>query len=264
MANRELGRLVRLWSGRGAAGCLVAATCLYVPTQAVAANLPPAEKVFERYAEAIGGAAVGKIKSMAAEFDFSMPSQGLLTTGREYFIHPDKHYLAIDLAASGIPDFESAVIGDVAWQRHPTFGTRLLDGEEKRQALRQVPIDSFAGWKRHYTKAETVAEEEVGGKTCYKVVLTPAEGETLTTHFDKATGLLVQEALKEPTMGLMIVTKYDDYRAVEGVQIAHRIEQQGGEGFVVELTSVRVNVTDIPQEKLALPESLRTPTPSTP
>jgi len=240
------------WAG------VVALACLCLAAPAGAAELPPAEQVLQRYAEALGGAAVDQVRSMANEFDFAMPNERLLTTGREYFVRPDRHYLSIDLASSGSPDFESGANGGVAWKRNPTG---LQEGEEKRQFLRNVPINSYADWKKYYATAETTAEEEVDGTTCYKVVLTPTEGETLTAHFDATSGLLVQEQIREPTMGFTIVTKYSDYRKVGGIQWPYHIEQRGGPGFTIDFTSVRINVDDIPQGQFDVPEELKAQAP---
>jgi hypothetical protein len=222
----------------------------------VAGDLPAGEKVLEHFAEALGGSAVDDVKSVVADFDFSMPSQSILTSGQEYYQHPDKHYLRIDLAASGVPDYEAGVVGDVAWQSHPMYGAQLLDGEDKRQALRQVDINPFVRWKDFYQKVETVAEELVGERACYKVVLTAAEGAPLTSYFDKESGLLVQEKLRDPTMGVEIVTKLGDYEPIAGVLWPHRIEQEGADTFLIEFTSVRFNVDDIPAGQFDIPESL--------
>jgi hypothetical protein len=238
---------------------MAAVACLCLAPQAGAAELPPAEKVFERYAEALGGAAVDQVRSMANEFDFAMPDERLLTTGREYYVRPDRHYLSIALASSGAPDFESGAIGGVAWKRNPTG---LQEGEEKRQFLRNVPINSYADWRKYFAKAETTAEEEVNGTTCYKVVLTPTEGETLTAYFDATTGLLAQEEIREPVMGFTIVTKYSDYRQVGGIQWPYHIEQRGGPGFTVDFTSVRINVDDIPEGQFDVPEELKAQAPT--
>ena len=73
--------------------------------------------------------------------------------------------------------------------------TRKRTGEEERASLRQAALNPFADWKAHYEKAETVAEEVVQEKPCYKVVFTPSEGRTLNAYFEKETGLLVRQEL---------------------------------------------------------------------
>ena len=63
-----------------AAGIVMAAALSLAPPTS-AGDLPPAERVLARYAEAIGGDAVAKVENRVAEFEFSMPSQGVYATG---------------------------------------------------------------------------------------------------------------------------------------------------------------------------------------
>jgi hypothetical protein len=163
----------------------------------------------------------------------------------------------ISLMAMGSADFESGVNGDVAWQNNPQMGLRRLDGNEARMAVRGGWLDPFSGWKDLWEKAETVAEETLGEAACYKVVLTPSEGEPLSAWFDKETGLLAQEELAIPQMGASIVTKFSEYREVDGVKTAHRIDQEGPMPFVIEYTVVRYNVDDIPEGTFEVPEGIK-------
>ena len=235
---------------------LACGLCLCLAAPATAGDLPAAEDLFAKHAAAIGGDAVGKVENMAAEFTFSMPGMGLETTGEAYMEVPDKTYSMISLMAMGSADFESGVNGDVAWQNNPQMGLRRLEGNEARMAIRGGWLDPFQSWKDLWDKAETVAEETVGERACYKVVLTPSEGEPLTAWFDKETGLLAQEELAIPQMGTSVLTKFSDYREVDGVKTAHRTEQEGPMPFTVEYTSVRYNVDDIPEDIFEVPAGI--------
>ena len=107
--------------------------------------------------------------------------------------------------------------------QHTTFITKIDTGNAADSYSVSVHwsigSDAFSGWKTLWDKAETVAEETVGEAACYKVVLTPAEGDPLTAWFDKETGLLVQEELPVPQMGTSMTTTYGDYREVDGVKV---------------------------------------------
>ena len=141
---------------------------------AAAGDLPAAEDLFAKNAAAIGGDAIKDVKNMAAEFSFSMPGMGLSTNGESYIERPDKTYSMISLMAMGGSDFESGVNGDIVWQNNPQMGLRLLEGNERRMAIRGGWLDPFARWKDLWDTAETVAEETVEGAACYKVVLKQA------------------------------------------------------------------------------------------
>lgn len=222
---------------------------------AFAGDLPPAEKVLEKYAQAIGGEAVTKVKNMSAEFKFEMPMQGVYATGVELWESPSNHYLRIDLATSGVPDYEAGVTGDVAWEAHPMNGTRALEGEEKTRSLRNAHLNPFAHWKSFYEKAETVGEETVREKACHKVVFTPAEGAALNSYFDTETGLLVREELVGPT-GVRATTDLGDWEETQGILSARTLKQKGPVSYTLKLTNVSYDVEDIPEDAFEVPTSL--------
>jgi hypothetical protein len=222
---------------------------------AVAGDLPPAEKVLEKYAQAIGGEAVTKVKNMSAEFKFEMPMQGVYSTGVEYWRGSENHYFRIDLATSGVPDYEAGVTGDIAWEVHPMNGTRALKGDEKKRSLRNASLNPFAEWKSFYEKAETVAEETVREKACYKVVFTPAEGASLNSYFDKETGLLVREELVGPT-GARATTDLGDWEETQGILSPRTLQQKGSPSYTLKFTSVSYDVEDIPEDAFEAPASL--------
>ena len=236
---------------------LVCGLCLAFANPTTAGDLPSAEELFAKHATAIGGDAVKDVKNMAAEFNFSMPAMGVSTNGKSYMERPDKTYSMISLMSMGGSDFESGVNGDIVWQNNPQMGLRLLEGNERRMAVRGSWLDPFAKWSDLWDKAETVGEETVGEAVCYRVVLTPADGEPLTAWFDKETGLHVQEELAIPQMGSSVITKFSDYREISGMKLAHRIEQEGMMAFTIEYTSVGYNVDDIPEDIFEVPQGIK-------
>jgi hypothetical protein len=236
---------------------LIAGLALGVGLPTIGGELPAAEDLFAKQTEALGGKALEGVKTMAVEFTFDMPAMGLSTTGESLVQVPDKSFSMISLAGVGTADFEAGVNGAIAWQNNPQMGLRILEGNERRMAMRSTSLDPFAGWTRYWDKAETVAEETVDGVACYKVVLTPPDGTPLAAWFDKETGLLVQEEMQIPEMGASILTMYSDYREIDGAKMAHRIEREGPMAYVIEYTSVRFNVDDIPEDSFALPEGVK-------
>lgn len=233
---------------------VLAAGAVTVP--ALASDLPSAETVIAKYTEAIGGEALARVQNMTAEVEFEMPTQGVYATAEEFWVRPDKFYFRIDLAAVGVPDFETGVLEGVAWQSHPMAGTRKLSGAEGAAALRRAALNPFEGWKEQFDTAETVAEEIVEEKTCYKVVFTPAEGTPLASFFDKETGLLVRQEIGGET-GPGMVTNLGDYQETQGILSARTVETKGPESFTLKYTTVAYDVEDIPEDTFELPASLR-------
>jgi hypothetical protein len=235
---------------------VVAGLCLALAVPALAAELPTPEEIFAKHTAAIGGDAVSKVKNMVAEFTFSMPAFGLNTTGKAYVETPDKSHTIIDLAAVGSSNHEDGVNGDVAWQNSPQMGLRVLEGLEKTLALQRIRLDPYADWQDFWEKAETVGEEKVAGQPCYKVVLSSAGGDSVSVYFDEETGLIRQMEIPVPQMGGVVVVTPSDYRAVDGVTMAHHIDQEGPMAIAIDYTSVRFNVDDIPEGTFDLPQGI--------
>lgn len=236
-----------------------AALTLAAALPAAAAELPTADQVFARHRAAIGGDAIDKVKNAAFEFSFSMPSMGVATTGKAYQVFPGKAYMMIDLSAMGVPNHEDGVLDGVAWQNSPQTGLRTLDGMEKRMALQRTRLDAFTSWKELWQKAETVAEETVGGEPCHKVVLTPADGSPVAGWFGTKTGMLLKMEVPVPQMGSTVTIKPSDFRPVDGVMMAHRVDQEGPMPITIEYTKIRFNVDDIPAGRFDLPAGLAAP-----
>lgn len=236
-----------------------AGLCMALALPATAGELPTAEAVFAKYRAAIGGDAVEKVKNAALDFNFSLPGMGIATTGKAYMQVPGKAYMMIDLTTVGVSNHEEGVSGGVAWQNSPQTGLRVLEGLERRMALQRSRLDPFSSWKDFWNKAETVAEETVGGTPCYKVALTPAEGAPMSGCFAKGTGLLLQMEVPVPQMGATVLVKTSDFRPVDGVMMAHRIDQEGPMPLTIEYTRIRFNVDDIPPGRFDLPAGIEAP-----
>jgi hypothetical protein len=221
-----------------------------------AAELPAAEKVLERYAEAIGGDAVAQVKNRIIEFKFSMASQGVYATGVDYWQAPASRYLRIDLAAAGVADFETGVSGSTAWQLHPVSGASVLKGNEKRESLRGTHLNPFAHWDKFFEAAQTAGEENVGEKRCYKLVFTPAEGAVLQSYFDKDSGLLVREEVLGPA-GPVLTRDLADWQESQGILSPRAIQQEGLQSYSMEVTRVSYDVEEIPEGTFDVPTILK-------
>ena len=234
----------------------IAGLTLAAALPAAGAELPTADQVFARHRAAIGGDAVDKVRNAAFEFDFSLPSMGVTTTGKAYQVFPDKAWMTIELASLGVPNHEEGFVDGIAWRNSPQTGLQKLEGLERRMVLQRARLDGFTGWKELWKKAETVATEPVEGEPCYKVVLTPDEGTPVSSWFSTKTGLLVEMEVPAPQMSTVVSVKLGDYRPVGGITLAHRIEQSGPMSIVLEYTRIRFDVDDIPPGRFALPAGL--------
>ena len=252
--TRRIGSSSRVRAAAGVVIAVAAGLSLAPPTSA--GDLLPAETVLARYAEAIGGEAVAKVKNIVAEFKFSMSSQGVYATGVEYWQAPGERYLRIDLAATGVPNFETGVSGDTAWQVHPLAGASVLKGNEERESLRAAHLNPFAVWQTFYETAETAGEEVVREKSCYRIVFTSAEGSPLHSYFDKDTGLLVREEILGPT-GPAITRDLSDWQESQGIRSPRSVKQRGLQSYLVKFTNVSYDVDEIPEGTFEIPASVK-------
>ena len=58
-------------------------------------------------------------------------------------------------------------------------------------------------------------------------------------------------------MGATVVVKLSDFREVDGVTVPHFIEQEGPMAALIEYTSLRINVDDIPEGTFEIPQGIK-------
>ncbi len=115
---------------------------------------------------------------------------GIKGTITIYEAAPDKYLALTDVP--GVVKSSAGSNGEVAWESSVIQGPRIKQGAEKADALREGAFNPALNWQKLYVKGETAGVETVEGHDCYKIVLTPAEGNPLTEYYDKTSGLLVK------------------------------------------------------------------------
>ena len=107
---------------------------------------PTGEQVIDRYVEATGGkAAYEKIKSRVITGKMSIPAQGI---SGDILIHqkaPNLSHTSITIPQIG-GKIERGFNGEVGWEKNPMTGSRVLDGEEKQQMLREASLNNELHW----------------------------------------------------------------------------------------------------------------------
>ena len=150
--------------------------------------------------------------------------------------------------------------GEHIWENTAMTGPSLKEGEERAMIARQNDMDGLVNWRKHYSKAETLGREEVGEKLCYKVALTPHEGDVETHYYDVETSLLVKmEMTMKSEMGEIPIESFlSDYREVEGLMIPFRTRQvvMKMQEMLSVVDSVAINA-EIPPDRFALPAEIQ-------
>src|SRR4029079_8762675 len=102
---------------------------------------------------------------------------------------PDKSLTEVEIP--GIGKIREGSDGKVAWSLSAMQGPRVKEGDEKAAAIQAARFNAELHWRDYYN-AETTGIEQVDGKDCYKVRLTPKEGMPMSRYYEKDSNLLVK------------------------------------------------------------------------
>jgi hypothetical protein len=225
---------------------------------AFAADDIKAEAILDKYIEVTGGrAAYEKVQSEMSTGTLEIASAGLTGTLTIYRAAPDKSYTLIEFG--GVGKAEEGSNGQVAWSLSAMEGARIKEGEERTLALRSDAFHSELRWREFYKKAEVAGSEDVNGKPCYKVVMTPSDGSPETRYYDKSSNLLVKVILpiSTPQMSGNAETTLSDYKSEDGISSPHTItEKLPSAEFMVKISSVKYN-PEIPAGRFDLPAEIK-------
>ncbi len=228
------------------------------PFFAVADELPQAGVILDKFVEVVGGkAAFEKHHNEVMHGNMDLTGRGLKGTLTVYQAEPDQIRAVIEI--DGVGKIESGTSGDVAWESSAMQGPRIKQGIEKSDAFRDAAFNSAIQWRKLYTKVETTGVETVQDHECYKVVLTPAQGNPVTQFYDKKSGLLIKTTTTRATqMGDITAEVFaDDYRKEGDLLVAHKLTNKfAGQEFQITVASLEFNV-DMPKDKFALPDDIK-------
>ncbi len=244
-----------------AAAVLFAAAALLTMAVSAAHALPTADEVLEASIEAMGGRkAFEAIENRVTEGTMSIPAMGITGKMISYSAPPNLQYSIVE--TEGMGSMESGTNGEVVWEKTAMTGPRVKTGAERAAALREAIFNSVLEWKKLYAKTEVVGEEEVDGTMCYKLIMTPPEGEggPETHYYDQESHLLTKIVLILNTeMGDVPIESFiSDYREVDGLKVAFKTRQvvMNMQEMHFTLDSVKHNV-ELPKDRFALPEDIQ-------
>jgi hypothetical protein len=220
--------------------------------------LPPAATILNRWIEVTGGrAALEKRHNQVQRGAIEFPAIGVKGTITLYEAEPNKNRVIAEVAAIG--KIESGNNGEVAWESSSVQGPRIKQGPERNEAMRDSTFNAALVWQKLYAKAETTAAETTEGHECYKVVLTPKEGNPTAEYFDKKSGLLVKTSATRTTSMGQITAEivYEDYRKDGDLLSPHKlIQRAAGQEFQILVQSAEFNV-DLPKDAFDLPPEVQ-------
>jgi hypothetical protein len=238
------------WKTAFALTCLLAVSA----APAFAQELPSVDEVVNRFLDAEGGRErVAAIETRVAHGRLSIPAFGL-DGDFESIVAPPNMVTTVNLTALNVVS-RSGVTDDVAWQIDPTAGTSILSGAEALSQRLQAQIDPLLSWRDYFEGAEVVGDPTVRGSATYEVVFHAEGGVDFEIYFDQGSGLIARQVLVDGAR--RVSTDLDDYRAEDGIQLAHTIRASAPEAEVVlTVESFEHNVA-IPAQQMALPSEIR-------
>jgi hypothetical protein len=220
--------------------------------------LPSAESVLDRYVQVTGGKqAYEKRKSEIAHGTVEFAAIGIKGSMTRYAAEPDKYYTSMEI--EGLGKVEMGVNGAVAWENSALLGPRVKTGLERAEAIREGSMNSTLNWRKLYPKVENAGIESIDGEDCYKVIMTPAEGQPMIGYYQKKSGLQVKiTTISTTQMGdIPVELIASDYKNFGGIlEPAKVIQKAGPQEFTMTLDSVEVNPA-IPPAQFALPAEVR-------
>ncbi|HSP66992.1 MAG TPA: hypothetical protein VLN48_04655 [Bryobacteraceae bacterium] len=220
--------------------------------------LPSAESVLDRYVQVTGGKqAYARRKSEIAHGTLVYTAIGIKGSITRYAAEPDKYYATLDI--EGLGKVEMGVNGSVAWENSALLGPRLKTGVERAEAIREGTMNSSANWRKLYPKVENQGIETIDGEECFKVVMTPAEGQPMVGYYQKKSGLQVKlTSIASTQMGdipvELIASEYKDFGGI--LEPSKVTQKTGPQEFTITLDSVEANPA-IPPGRFDLPADVR-------
>lgn len=232
---------------------------LFLATVALAADDIKPEAILDKYIEVTGGrAAYEKIKAEIATGTLEITTFGISGNLTVYQAAPDKAYTVI-VFPDPIGKAEEGSNGQVAWAINGQQGARIKEGDERASSLRRDALNADLRWRDFYKKVDLAGTEDVGGKACYKLVLTPNEGPAETRYYDKTSNLLVKVIMPvtTPDGSATAEMALSDYKDEGGVLVPHQVSQKvAGADILVKIDSVKHN-PDIPASRFDLPAEIK-------
>lgn len=208
--------------------------------------LPTVDAIAERCAQGSGGReAWAKISTQVISGTIELSS--LQLTGKVEMLAkaPNKSLHTFSLA-DGRFEEKVGFDGNIGWKRDSQKGLRRLQGAELENAKIEAIFDTDLRLKEVYPDMKVVGRTKIAGQEAYAVLTHEPGNKKITFYFDAKTGLRIAEDSEGPEADGKIektTIVFEDYRAVDGIQIPFRSRLTSPSlSFVVNVQEVRHNV----------------------
>lgn len=183
-------------------------------------SLPTGLVLQDKFIAATGGReAIQKVKARISSGSLEISAMGLKGKMQLQQQSPDKGRIQTEM--DGIGKIEQGSNGEVVWEVSPVAGPRIVDGPERKEFLRSIALGSELTIATQYPSMNTVAVEKINDKDAYKVVLTSADGQSMSRWYDKESALLVKQSqtVKNQMGDIQAESFFEDYREVGAIKL---------------------------------------------
>ncbi|WP_319230851.1 outer membrane lipoprotein-sorting protein [Draconibacterium orientale] len=123
----------------------------------------------------------------------------------------------------------SAFNGENGWMINPMMGAGVqeLEGDQLKQAMSQADMEgALYNYKEKGSNIELLGKVDVDGTDAYKLKLTDKDGAVQTYYINADDYMVSKVETTAEAMGqsIDIVTKMVEYKDVQGIKMAHKIE----------------------------------------
>ncbi len=208
-------------------------------------SLPSAERLLADTAKVLGGEQLANIKGVYTESAIDMKSMGLKGTAKAWW-QGNKFYGDSEIPGVGLTRI-GGILGQTLWSDDPIHGLRSLSGREAEQAAWGSSVCLPCTWKDQFKAAKTRKITDDGKAV---ISLTTASGDEMVMTIDLESKLPLSQKFKQasPLGDTPIEIKFEDYREVSGMQVAHRqVVHASIMTITSEVTKVEVNPTIDPK-----------------
>src|SRR5713101_5415592 len=205
------------------------------------ARAQEAGKIVEQYVRAAGGGrALARIQTLTLEGTFTS-DEGKTGTYTLDTKLPNRYYSELLVGEKNLIE---AYNGKSAWHQNTAGELGTLVGPEGMQleAAAQYYNSRLLNLKKSKITLALVGHAQVRGRDAVQLEVTTATGVKRQVFFDSQTHLIVKEAAT--VGGVEEEILYDDYRAVDGVKLPHKIElHRGSDKYDITVTRAVINGT---------------------
>lgn len=184
------------------------------------------DQLLEKNIQATGGReAAEKMTSLVMSGSMDILAMGATATTETSAKAPDKRVSMTNV--DGFGEIDEGYDGKTAWHQDPQGGFNELTGDRLAGVKLDAQFNGDLKLKQLYSKTEVTGREQVNGRDCWVVKLTPAQGSPITRYYDAETFLLAKSVSVSDTPNGMaeVAVEYSGYSDIgNGRKMAHKMK----------------------------------------